>query len=726
MASNSSHFDNNDRPTLTAVSSADLVTPITLVADPTTHALLTSATGTSGVTVTDGVTTVTGATTIDFTSGATVTNPGGGQANVAITAAGSGTVTSVSVVSANGLAGTVATATTTPAITLSTTVTAPALAGNGTAIAAATTSGTGSTVLLQGSPTITTPALNGIPTGTGVSASATANTLTLRDASANESSNNFIDGFTTTATAAGTTTLTIASTGIQVFTGSTTQIVKLPTTTVVAGGQYTILNQSSGAVTVQSSGANTILVLAGGTSAIFTALVATPTSAANWEAQYLSISAANGKVLNLSNTLTLTGTDGSSVAFGTGGTVLYTTSTLPLTVGGTTIASGTTSRVLFDNAGVLGEYTVSGTGSVAMTASPALTGTPTAPTQTAGDNTTAIATDAFVTTAVANAIAGVNPAVAVNYATTAAANTSGLTYNNGASGIGATFTGATNTAVTIDGHTFVVGDVGIARLLVKNDTQAPSGAFNGVYLFTALQTVGTGAIFTRALDYDTPSDINNTGAIPVISGTVNATTSWLQTSNIVTVGTTPLTYTQFSYSPTTIIPPNLGGTGVANNSASTITLASAKTFTINNTLTLAGTDSTTMTFPSTSATVAGLGTTQTFTGPNTFNNIIDANNAITASGNAATVPVTFRVNTVTNNSAATLTVTLTTSGAANRQMVVVCILDSSAAAQTITWVNTENSTVTAPVTSNGSTTLPLTVGFQYNAATSKWRCIASA
>jgi len=53
------------------------------------------------------------------------------------TASGSGTVTSVSVVSANGLAGTVATATSTPAITLSTSITG-VLKGNGTAISAAT------------------------------------------------------------------------------------------------------------------------------------------------------------------------------------------------------------------------------------------------------------------------------------------------------------------------------------------------------------------------------------------------------------------------------------------------------------------------------------------------------------------------------------------------------------------------------------------------------------
>jgi len=55
-----------------------------------------------------------------------------------LTAAGSGgTVTSISVVSANGLAGTVANPTTTPAITLSTSITG-ILKGNGTAVSAAT------------------------------------------------------------------------------------------------------------------------------------------------------------------------------------------------------------------------------------------------------------------------------------------------------------------------------------------------------------------------------------------------------------------------------------------------------------------------------------------------------------------------------------------------------------------------------------------------------------
>lgn len=60
-----------------------------------------------------------------------------GQWDIAYTAAGGGgSVTTVSVVSANGFAGTVANATTTPAITISTTITG-VLKGNGTAISAA-------------------------------------------------------------------------------------------------------------------------------------------------------------------------------------------------------------------------------------------------------------------------------------------------------------------------------------------------------------------------------------------------------------------------------------------------------------------------------------------------------------------------------------------------------------------------------------------------------------
>lgn len=171
-------------------------------------------------------------------------------------------------------------------------------------------------------------------------------------------------------------------------------------------------------------------------------------------------------------------------------------------------------------------------------------------TQAASDNSTKAASTAYVTTGIANAIAAVNPAIAVQAATTVAGDTSAFTYNNGVSGIGATFTGAINTAVTIDGYTFTALN---QRLLVKNDTQSPSGAFNGIYYLSTIQGIAAAPIFTRALDYNQSSDINNTGAIPVINGSINGSTSWLLTSSITNVGVDPLTYTKFTSNPTTLV-----------------------------------------------------------------------------------------------------------------------------------------------------------------------------
>lgn len=73
----------------------------------------------------------------DGSTGQVLTTNGAGLISWATPSSGSGTVTSVSVVSANGFAGTVATSTTTPAITLTTSVTG-LIKGNGTAISAAT------------------------------------------------------------------------------------------------------------------------------------------------------------------------------------------------------------------------------------------------------------------------------------------------------------------------------------------------------------------------------------------------------------------------------------------------------------------------------------------------------------------------------------------------------------------------------------------------------------
>ena len=56
--------------------------------------------------------------------------------------------------------------------------------------------------------------------------------------------------------------------------------------------------------------------------------------------------------------------------------------------------------------------------------------------------------------------------------------------------------------------------------------------------------------------------------------------------------------------------------------SATLTIADGKTLTASNTLTLAGTDSTTMTFPSTSASIARTDAAQTFSGTQTFSGAI--------------------------------------------------------------------------------------------------------
>lgn len=83
----------------------------------TESGLIFSSAASLNLIVEDGSTVVTPVSVIKFTSGATVTDAGGGEANVSVSSSG-GTVTTVSVVTANGVSGTVANATTTPAITL--------------------------------------------------------------------------------------------------------------------------------------------------------------------------------------------------------------------------------------------------------------------------------------------------------------------------------------------------------------------------------------------------------------------------------------------------------------------------------------------------------------------------------------------------------------------------------------------------------------------------------
>jgi hypothetical protein len=124
-----------------------------------------------------------------------------------------------------------------------------------------------------------------------------------------------------------------------------------------------------------------------------------------------------------------------------------------------------------------------------------------------------------------------------------AATTVNLNATAAGAGVGATLTNAgAMAAFAVDGVSPAIN----SRILVKNQTLAQH---NGVYTLT---TVGSGAanwVLTRATDYDQAAEIKPGTLIAVNSGTVNATTSWLETATVVTVDTDPILFSQFSFGP---------------------------------------------------------------------------------------------------------------------------------------------------------------------------------
>lgn len=227
-----------------------------------------------------------------------------------------------------------------------------------------------------------------------------------------------------------------------------------------------------------------------------------------------------------------------------------------------------------------------------------------------------------------------------------------VTYANGTNGVGATLT-LSNGITALDGHTLTNGD----RILVKDEANQ---AHNGIYVRTSA------TVLTRATDFDTGAEIAGGDFVFVENGTLYAATGWVQTFEVVTVGTDTIIWKQFSGAGTftagngltlsgtefnvggtanritvsadavdiastyvgqtsittlgtigtgtwqaTIISPTYGGTGV-NNGTKTITLGGNLTTSGEFTTTITVTANTSVTLP-TSGTLATLAETETFT-----------------------------------------------------------------------------------------------------------------
>jgi hypothetical protein len=156
-----------------------------------------------------------------------------------------------------------------------------------------------------------------------------------------------------------------------------------------------------------------------------------------------------------------------------------------------------------------------------------------------------------------------------------------VTYNNGTAGVGATLT--LSVALTVlDGYTLLNGD----RVLVKNEV---ASANNGIYTWAT-----GGTVLTRATDFDTAAEMASGDFTFITNGTLYANTGWVQTDPVTVVGTSPVTWVQFSgagtytagtgltligsqFSLTAPVTAALGGSGYTSYTAGDMLYASAST-----------------------------------------------------------------------------------------------------------------------------------------------------
>jgi len=122
----------------------------------------------------------------------------------------------------------------------------------------------------------------------------------------------------------------------------------------------------------------------------------------------------------------------------------------------------------------------------------------------------------------------------------------GGTYNNGTAGVGAFLDFSASPIAGIDGvSSFAAGD----RIIVALQNGSSLDPENGVYYIASAGDIdGNGDItkLTRAQDFDTPTEMAGGDFIFVQEGSLYADTGWVMTETVVTVGTTPVKFLQFS------------------------------------------------------------------------------------------------------------------------------------------------------------------------------------
>lgn len=229
--------------------------------------------------------------------------------------------------------------------------------------------------------------------------------------------------------------------------------------------------------------------------------------------------------------------------------------------------TGDTEAVVTNGNGVSGNPTLSIGSGIARLASPAFTGHPTGVTETAGDNSTRLASTAYVDTAATAAAVGLKVKAPAWYATTAALPAHTRSGN--------TLTASANAALTMDGVTFIGGAASEAfntpRVLVK-DEGGGTHLENGIYYVSDSGSGITPWKLTRTSDADESSEVTNLLFVSVLYGDANQGKAYyLSTTTAITLNTTALTFTQWPTQPAFATPSATINAGDAASAGTAIT-----------------------------------------------------------------------------------------------------------------------------------------------------------
>lgn len=316
-------------------------------------------------------------------------------------------------------------------------------------------------------------------------------------------------------------------------------------------------------------------------------------------------------------------------------------------------------------------------------------------------------------------------------------------FSNAITGTGAVWNSATsaipNTTVTPGSYTYGSFTVGADGRLTAASNGTPPTTYTGTAPINvtgsviSLNTTGTAGTYgsatqTPVLTTDATGRVSSvinttiTPAVGSITGFGTGVAAWLATPSSANLATAVTDETGsgalvFANTPT-LVTPILGvATATSINkvtitqpaTSATLTIINGKTLTATNSINLAGTDGTTETFPSTSATIARIDAAQTFVGNESFTNDVIVTGmlqtiaiAATTTTSTAVIPTGHRLLAIYIHPASTINFTAGTTGAGTTDIFVATSFSSTGTTHTNTaqegYVLSDAAAVTISIT----------------------------